>query len=218
MAAPKLPVSKMQSSGKIVNGQDADVGEWPWQVSLLYKSGGSWGLICGGTLISPNRVITAAHCVVGAGASSFRVGVGDYNTARSDDPDEQVIQVTSYKMHEDYDDADIDAGWPGDIAILNLAEDANTASPYIQDIELAADDDNTDNCFITGWGRMNRKKYPDILQETPIDVMSQADCKRLLGQCIHRTWAYLFVGQCIKFLFDSIMQKTTPWTLLWHAA
>ena len=43
----------------IVQGENAIPGAWPWQVALLY--GGQY--FCGGSLISSQFVLTAAHCV-----------------------------------------------------------------------------------------------------------------------------------------------------------
>nr|BAB25416.1 unnamed protein product [Mus musculus] len=47
-----------RTSGRIVSGQDAQLGRWPWQVSV--RENGAH--VCGGSLIAEDWVLTAAHC------------------------------------------------------------------------------------------------------------------------------------------------------------
>ena len=56
---------------RVISGKDAARGSWPWQILMLYNRRPS----CGGTLINPTTVVTAAHCVFGREArpSSFKV-------------------------------------------------------------------------------------------------------------------------------------------------
>ncbi|KAJ3640209.1 hypothetical protein Zmor_003523 [Zophobas morio] len=51
--------------GRIIHGKQSVRGAWPWQVSLqlLHPQFGFLGHWCGGVLISPEWLLTAAHCI-----------------------------------------------------------------------------------------------------------------------------------------------------------
>ena len=48
---------------RIVGGVDADINEFPWIVGLYTHQGCRGQPVCGGTLISSQHVLTAAHCI-----------------------------------------------------------------------------------------------------------------------------------------------------------
>jgi hypothetical protein len=54
-----VPYQKTSYLGRIVGGTEAAEHSWPWQVSLQISTGAHY---CGGTIISPEWVITAGHC------------------------------------------------------------------------------------------------------------------------------------------------------------
>lgn len=96
----------------IVGGTAANGTEVPW---FVHFGDGS----CGGSLISENRVLTAAHCVYSVGApESVRIGATTPSNGRS-------VAVTCAKVHPDYDG---DVG--NDVAILKLSESV-TDVPFI---------------------------------------------------------------------------------------
>ena len=69
---------------------------------LLERNGRSWSFICGGTIISENTILTAAHCIR-ENARNLAVVVGDrslYLTETS----EQFHRISQITRHENYNE------------------------------------------------------------------------------------------------------------------
>ena len=58
---------------RIVGGEKAEVGEYPWQVAILFTESKLKNQGCGGSLVGDKYVVTAAHCTAGQSASSLFV-------------------------------------------------------------------------------------------------------------------------------------------------
>ena len=74
----------------IVGGQEAEVNSIPWQVLIVYQ----YYPICGGTIIGPSTILTAAHCLDHGNdtllnADDIVVGVGDHDISTGDESDAQ---------------------------------------------------------------------------------------------------------------------------------
>merc|ERR1719438_289101 len=98
---------------RIVGGQETEVNEYPWQVGLVSSSGRSpW---CGGSLISNQHVLTAAHCTAGSSASSIKVLLGEHYT---NDGQYNRVALSAITDHPGYNSNNMD----NDFSILTLAE------------------------------------------------------------------------------------------------
>merc|ERR1712121_382477 len=184
LAAPRvskkfLSTPLARGGGRIVGGTEAYPGEFPHQIALL--GGGVGGsLMCGGSLVAADRVITAGHCCDGQSASRLGVRVGSQNLYE-DDEDQADIAVTKVILHEDYDDWTIS----NDICILELGGSADLSSQYIDTISLPASMAEYDAgtiCPVTGWGTTSEGgSLGRVLQKVDVPVVSDADCRDSYG-------------------------------------
>lgn len=69
---------------RIVGGENAVKGEFPWQASLQTTSSSGWYHTCGGSLIDNEWLLTAAHCVHDRETQKFRVILGEHDTSKND--------------------------------------------------------------------------------------------------------------------------------------
>lgn len=105
-------------TNKIVGGEEAAVFSWGWAVSLQDKSTGA--PFCGGTIVSPLHIVTAAHCVPNATAvlRHSRVVVGINKLNESNSAMAQVRLIVGVTSHPGYNDG----SKANDIAVLRLSE------------------------------------------------------------------------------------------------
>ncbi|XP_030840490.1 atrial natriuretic peptide-converting enzyme-like [Strongylocentrotus purpuratus] len=164
-----------QKFAEIVGGVDANEGEFPWMVYL--KDNGSG--FCGGTLISSEWVVTAAHCVSsGSRYTVDEVVFGNLNI-ESTSPYRLSITPSQIFIHPDYDSFTNDA----DIALIQLSTLVNYTD-YIRPACLANSSQETTvykQCIVSGWGNTQIDGYPDHLQKAVVGLISRITCGSLLG-------------------------------------
>merc|ERR1719213_1140030 len=144
-----LSIPMARGGGKIVGGTEAYPGEFPHQIALL-RGGVGGSLMCGGSLVASDMVVTAGHCCDGQSASRLGVRVGSHNLY-SEDPDQADIAVAKVLNHEDYDSWTIE----NDICMLDLEGSADLSSSVIDTISIPSSGQEYPSghmCTVSGWG------------------------------------------------------------------
>ncbi len=160
---------------KITGGTDALISEFPWQV---YITAGEF--TCGGSIISPEWIITAAHCVrndagVIIPAAQIRVKAGannPYNNAEG-----AVYQAAQVISHENYNDETLE----NDIALIKVSNPINISQsrPVVmvtqEDISFGATDPGV-MTWVTGWGltSVSPEVFPTRLQKVQLPIVTNS--------------------------------------------
>merc|ERR1712119_40303 len=161
---------------RIVGGHEAAHHEWPWQVALFVDD--AW--FCGGSLISDEWVMTAAHCADGAGY--FDVMAGAHNVRASSEP--HRIEITSYNgwTHPEWNTQDLSS----DLALIELPSPM-PMNDYIKPSCLpstgdTADEDELVTC--TGWGKPSDSAggiSPVLRMVEDLPIISNRACNDVYG-------------------------------------
>ncbi|GGU37874.1 S1 family serine peptidase [Lentzea flava] len=167
LALVVITVTPAHAESRIVGGVVVDnAGEAPWMVALTTSSGYQF---CGGALVGPGLVATAAHCVYGRTPSSITV-VGGRLDLRTDGGSTSVVK--QYQIAEGYSTPSRGK----DIALLTLVQPMPYAVLPVASTNAVYDARNVG--VVYGWGRQaeNDTNKSPLLHKASIPIMSDAQC------------------------------------------
>uniref|UniRef100_A0A8D2D8G4 trypsin n=1 Tax=Sciurus vulgaris TaxID=55149 RepID=A0A8D2D8G4_SCIVU len=149
---------------KIVGGYTCEKHSLPYQVSLNIGFHN-----CGGSLISDQWVLSAAHCY----SPKIQVRLGEHNI-NVIEGDEQFIDAAKIIPHPNYHQTTFD----NDIMLIKLKSPA-TISSRVSTVSLPRSCPTAGTqCLVSGWGNTLSSgiKYPDLLQCLDAPVLSDTAC------------------------------------------
>ena len=150
---------------RIVNGSDAELGSAKFQVWVRQMHSETNYRMCGGILLGPNKVLTAAHCLIhGDGEVAVRYGTLDLKKVYKPDvfASKFVVHPMWYPSNHDYD-----------IAIItlqqNILQDAHVRYAELETSEILPYGSRVD---IYGWGYTsgNNRTVPVHMQHTKLQT------------------------------------------------
>lgn len=175
------------SGARVVGGEVAAPGAWPWQVALMIKAApvGPSAQFCGGSMLLDRWVLTAAHCIhmadkdgtyrdLNPAAIAVLVGTNEIEPGKGD-----LVPIEAVFRHPDY----LGTAYDNDIALVRLAR-----APIVPFQRITVPDaefgDYLDQpgvvTTVTGWGLIEGGADTATLRQADIQIMDRDLCNRAL--------------------------------------
>jgi secreted trypsin-like serine protease len=174
---------------RIVGGQSSESGEWPWLVTLqLARNETHYEHFCGGSLIHPQWILTAAHCFEPMWAdyltddpTAWKVRLGEHNLFKDDEHqiDVDVEKILIHPQRNPPKTANLD------IALIKLVRPVRLSS-QVNIVCLPSKEDRLPSgtvCVTAGWGHsVEDGVVSEVVQHVLVPIVSKQTCNYLYSK------------------------------------
>lgn len=194
IASVDVKVLKPKMDGRIVGGFEIDIKDVPWQVSL-HTNGSHF---CGGSIISPKWILTAAHCTLYVSSNISIITWANitlllsFHSRKIDSDPKRLVIKSGTNFHENGTESKVkriiaDAKYSNqtrtyDFALLELENELELDETR-KVIKLAESNDHHIDgsmCLVTGWGSTrNENESTDKLRGVEVPIFPQEECNKL---------------------------------------
>ncbi|XP_049534152.1 uncharacterized protein LOC125950324 [Anopheles darlingi] len=192
---PQPPNCGIQLTDRVVGGQPTKIDEFPWTALIEFqKADGRSGFHCGGSLINPTHIVTAAHCINAIPRSwkPHRIRLGEWDLGSNSDclddfcaPQPVDLEIEKIIVHPGYDSRD--KANLNDIALIRFKRDVQY-SDVIRPICLPLSPSVRNRNYVgassyaAGWGKTETASASDKKLKVELNIKSQEECAPIFAR------------------------------------
>jgi len=163
-------------SNRIVNGNLAEEGQFPYQVSVLALTDDEKYHVCSGSIITPEWVLSAAHCTYPFKSFLLRFGSNQLWE------DGELQTTTEVVNHPEYNPVTLN----NDVSLLKIPSPLSVDNGVLRSLRLPGPEFKSLELIgnlsrVAGWGIDTSGDYSTALNFVDMEIIDTESCRRVYG-------------------------------------